>query len=68
MLPAPPRGMTKDIRQCQHVILFLFRAIKSTIITAPTEIYFQSVNYLFKANTKNTKTCSDMFSDDFKGV
>ena len=68
MLPAPPRGMIKDIRQCQHVIVFLFRAIKSTIITAPIEIYFLSGNYLFKANARNTKTSSDMFSDVFKGV
>ena len=54
--------MVKGIRQCQHVILFLF---KSTIITAPIEIYFPSGNYLFKVNTRNTKESSDMFSDVF---
>ena len=63
MLSAPPRGMIKDIRQCQHVIVFLFRAIKSTIITAPIEIYFLSGNYLFKANARNTKTSSDITSN-----
>ena len=40
----------------------------SSIITAPVEIYFLSGNYLFKVNTRNTKTSSDMFSDVFKGV
>ena len=68
MLPAPPRGTVKDIRQCEHVIVFLFRAIMSTIIIAPIEIYFLSGNILFKANTRNTKTSSGMFSDVFKGV
>ena len=68
MLPAPPRGMMEDIRQCQHVIVFLFRAIKSTIITAPIEIYFLSGNCLFKANNKNAKISSDMLPDVFKVV
>lgn len=54
--------MVKGVRQCQHVILFLF---KSTIITAPIEIYFPSRNYLFKVNIRNTKESSDMFSDVF---
>ena len=57
--------MVKVIRQCQHVILFLF---KSTIITTPIEIYFLSGNYLFKVNTRNTKESSDMFSDVFSDV
>ena len=39
----------------------------SSIITAPIEIYSLSGNYLFKVNTRNTKTSSDIFSDVFKG-